>query len=75
MFSNVGIKNMIHNDDVQVINVDWTNYSEEVLSFMEEYGRKGLPFYIVYSKKIPDGMVLPEILSERELSRIIMNVR
>ncbi len=66
---------MIHSEGVVVINVDWTNYSKEVLDFMEEYGRKGLPFYIVYSKRVPDGMVLPEILSERELSRILTNIR
>ncbi|MDD4557034.1 MAG: thioredoxin family protein [Alphaproteobacteria bacterium] len=74
VFKNISLKNVIQANDVEVINVDWTNYSEEILSFMEAYGRKGLPFYIVYSKKVPDGMVLPEVLSERELSRIIRNI-
>lgn len=42
---------------------------------MEEYGRKGLPFYVIYSRKVPNGMVLPEILNEQELIEIIKNIR
>lgn len=74
VFSNTTIKEMIQRHDIKLINVDWTSYNREVLDYMEKYGRKGLPFYIIYSPKVPDGMVLPEVLSEIELSKIINNL-
>ena len=53
------------------IQVDWTNYNKEVLDFMEKYGRKGLPFYILYTPLMRDGMVLPEVLSGTDFENIL----
>ena len=58
-----------------MIDVDWTHYNPEVLNFMERYGRRGLPFYIVFSPRIPDGIVLPEIISDRDFRELIENLR
>lgn len=74
VFSNTAIEEMIKKYDIKLINVDWTSYNREVLDYMEKYGRKGLPFYIIFSPRVPDGMVLPEVLSEIELSKIINNL-
>ncbi len=49
------------------IRVDWTNYNAETLQFMARYGRKGLPFYILYTPLMRDGIVLPEIFDENEI--------
>lgn len=65
------VQQAIKQYDVKTIDIDWTNYNAEVLQFMEKYGRKGLPFYIVYSRKFPNGIVLPEILNERNLIEIL----
>ena len=58
---------------VKFIRVDWTNYNEQVLKFMEKYRRSGLPFYILFSPLAPDGIVLPEILNDNELNALINN--
>ena len=47
--------------------VDWTNYNADTLEFMARYGRKGLPFYILYTPMLRDGIVLPEIFDEADL--------
>ena len=60
--------------NIKVINVDWTNYNEDILAFMERFGRKGIPFSILFTPNIPEGMVLPEIMTERELSEILRSV-
>ncbi len=74
VLNNYALKDALRLHDVQVIEIDWTNYNEQVLKFMEAYGRKGLPFYIIYSPKVPNGMVLPEILNEQNLIEIIKNL-
>lgn len=57
-----------------MIEVDWTSYNPEVLAFMKKFGRQGLPFYVVFSPMVPDGMVMPEVLSERTLSKILRSI-
>lgn len=74
VFDTSVVKNMLNRNKAELIEVDWTGYDKDVLDFMSKYGRKGLPFYVVFSPMIPDGMVLPEVLSEREFTRIINNV-
>lgn len=66
---NLKIWNEIYNMDF--VKVDWTNYNKEVLDFMAKYGRKGLPFYILYTPLMRDGLVLPEIFTSRELENIL----
>ena len=71
VFKNPAIKNALKKHDVKIINVDWTNYDREVLQFLERFGRKGLPFYILFSPKFPEGFVLPELLDRQEIIRLI----
>lgn len=55
------------------IEIDWSRYDADILAFMEKYGRKGLPFYVLFSTRVPDGMVLPEILNEKDFEEIVRN--
>ena len=64
----------IKNHGVVVLNIDWTIRNKDTLKFMKKYGRSGLHFYIVFSPLIPDGLILPEILSEHELNSILDNI-
>lgn len=57
--------------NLEFIKVDWTNYNKEILDFMEKYGRKGLPFYILYTPLMREGMVLPEMFDLNELTDIL----
>ena len=65
------IKNEFENNSVFVINIDWTKYQPQVLQFMQKFGRSGLPFYVLFSKKYPDGVVLPEIVNAYEIQSLI----
>ena len=75
VFSNFQVRRLLNEEKFVLIEVDWTNYNEEVLDFMEKFGRKGLPFYVLFSKMIPDGMVLPEVLTERSFMKIIEDIK
>lgn len=74
VFGNIAVKDLIERYKIKIINVDWTNYNQEILNFMGRFGRKGVPFYILFSPNIPEGMVLPEIMTEKDLREIIQNV-
>ena len=65
------VRQLMEQYGVVEIKIDWTDYNEEVLAFMQKFGRSGLPFYVIFTPKIPSGMVLPEILNEQDLRRTI----
>ena len=71
VFDNNKIEELAKFYKVKYIDVDWTDYDRKVLEFMRQFGRSGLPFYIIFSRSVPDGMVLPEILTEDELAKVI----
>lgn len=65
------VKQLVEKYGIVEMTINWTDYDEEVLSFMQKFGRSGLPFYVIFTPQIPSGMVLPEILNEQDLRRII----
>jgi hypothetical protein len=38
---------------------------------MQKFGRHGLPFYVLFSKAYPNGVVLSELPSAEELSVLL----
>lgn len=75
LFDSPMTKEMMENAGVMVLDIDWTNYNPQVLELMGKFGRKGLPFYVLYSPRIPDGVVLPEIVSEQQFRELVENLR
>jgi len=71
VFDNFSALSLFNSFNVKIVAVDWTEYNPEILKFMSDYGRRGLPFYILYNRNIPEGMVLPEILSVLKLGQIL----
>lgn len=50
--------------DVVAMRADWTRPDPAISAFLGEFGRYGIPFNIVYGPGAPEGIVLPELLSE-----------
>ncbi len=73
IFTNKNLERWKTKYNLETIKVDWTNYNKETLDFMAKYGRKGLPFYILYTPFLRDGIALPEILSTQEIENILSN--
>ncbi|WP_232628908.1 protein-disulfide reductase DsbD family protein [Methylobacterium sp. Leaf118] len=48
---------------VTTLRGDWTNQNPEITRFLEQYGRSGVPLYLVYRGRA-EGRVLPQILTE-----------
>lgn len=50
--------------NVTLLKGDWTQRSEEITRFLNHYNRVGVPFYILFSPKHPEGLILPEVLTK-----------
>ena len=42
---------------------DWTNEDPGITAALQEYGRSGVPLYLLYAKDAPKAIVLPQILT------------
>jgi suppressor for copper-sensitivity B len=71
VFDEEAVQDMLTQKNVMIIDVDWTRYNAEVLKFMQKFGRHGLPFYVLFSKAYPNGVVLSELPSAEELSVLL----
>ena len=49
---------------VVVMRADWTLPDPVIAAYLARYGRYGIPFNAVYGPGAPDGIVLPELLSQ-----------
>lgn len=50
-------------DNVVAMRGDWTSPSDEIMRYLESFGRYGIPFNAVYGPGTPDGIALPELLT------------
>ena len=65
------IKDALESNNVTVMELDWTHSNKKVLELMQKYGRRGLPFYVLFSAKYPNGIVLPEMLNAADFQTLI----
>jgi len=54
---------------------DYTNASKEIEQFLESYSQYGIPFTVVFSKKYPQGIILPTILKTADVLSSIKRAR
>ncbi|CCQ74660.1 protein-disulfide reductase DsbD [Magnetospira sp. QH-2] len=49
--------------DVVAMKADWTRPSDTISAYLAQFGRFGIPFNVVYGKRAPLGLPLPELLT------------
>lgn len=42
---------------------DWTRPDDQIAAFLQDFGRFGIPFNVVYGPSAPEGLPLPELLT------------
>lgn len=50
--------------DVAPVRADWTKPDDTITAYLRSFGRYGLPFNAVFGPSAPDGIVLPELLTQ-----------
>ena len=57
------VSELFKKNNVIVLRLDWTKPNENIKQFLAFKGRYGIPFNEIYSPEIPDGKILPELLT------------
>jgi len=54
----------MHAPNVVAMQADWTRPDETIANYLAGFGRYGIPFDVVYGPGAPNGVVLPELLTD-----------
>ncbi len=65
VFDNDKVKNALSMKNVVALRGDWTTPDKKISEFLKNHNKFGIPFNIIFSPKVPKGIVLPELLSPK----------
>ena len=65
------IKNLFATNKVILVRGDWTKPNKNINKFLNNYNRFGIPFNAFFSSSYPEGLILSELLSEKEINNAI----
>ena len=68
------VKSLFKDNNMSLIRADWTRPNEKINIFLEKYDRFGIPFNAIFSKNFPNGILLSELLSEKEIVKAINRI-
>ena len=57
------VKARFATDNIVLMRADWTNRDEKITQALAQFGRNGVPLYVLYDRK-GEAVVLPELLTE-----------
>jgi thiol:disulfide interchange protein len=57
------VKTRFAADNIVLMRADWTNRDERITQALAQFGRNGVPLYVLYDRK-GEAAVLPELLTE-----------
>lgn len=64
-------KKLLKEPEIFAMRGDWTKHNPEITQFLKSYQRGGIPFTIVFTQKHPQGKVLSELLSLKDLQEAL----
>jgi len=57
------ILELLNSPDVVAMRADWTRPDPVIADYLSSFGRYGIPFNAIYGTRAPEGIALPELLS------------
>ncbi|MDR0968183.1 MAG: thioredoxin family protein [Holosporaceae bacterium] len=68
---NPKVADYIKKNDVEFIEANMTKKSDALMKFIDNRGRAGIPFTVVYGQNAPEGILLDEILTPDEIIKAL----
>ncbi len=68
------VQKILESESINYLEADWTRKDEMIASKLEEFGRSGVPLYLLYPSK-GKPIILPEILTEDILIKYLLEVK
>ncbi len=66
VFHSPEVQHRLNRSDVALLRADWTSYDPMITESLSQYGRSGIPFYVLYGAHgkvdpitLPDGILTP----------------
>jgi suppressor for copper-sensitivity B len=69
------VANALTGSDVVAMEADWTRPDPSISAYLAGFGRYGIPFNAVYGPGAPDGVALPELLTEDAVIEALAKAR
>ena len=63
------VRSRLMSENIVLMQGDWTLPDPEIADYLNSFGRFGIPFNAVYSRTMPHGHPLPELLSPENVLR------
>jgi len=60
---------LLNQKNVIAMTADWTKPDQKISDYLSSFERYGIPFNIVYGPKEPDGVILPELLTQNAVTQ------
>jgi suppressor for copper-sensitivity B len=57
----------LRDPNVYLMKGDWTKMDDQISKFLKQYDRSGIPFTIIFTPNQTKGIILPEIVREKNL--------
>ncbi len=57
--------------NIALLVADWTNRNPEITALLEAHGRSGVPLYLYYAPGAAEPKILPQILTEGEVLKVL----
>lgn len=61
--------------NIKLLKGDWTNRNDEIANLLADYGRAGVPLYLLFPKGQAEAVVLPEILTPGIIADAIADIK
>jgi len=58
---------LFNDPNVIALKADWTKPNPMISTFLQRYGKYGIPFSAVFGPNMPSGVVLPELLTKQSI--------
>jgi suppressor for copper-sensitivity B len=67
MSTNKAIVSKLGDPNIYLMKGDWTKKDNQISKFLKQYDRSGIPFTIIFTPSQTKGIILPEIVREKNL--------
>lgn len=73
IFNGPNLKKWAQRDRLQFINADVSNYNPQIIEYMRRFDtRPDLPFYVLYTPLIRNGLILPQTPDLGDIDRLLL---
>ena len=69
------IKLLFEENDITLIRADWTKPDRNIDIFLKKFNKFGIPFNAFFSSKFSEGIILSELLTEKEIYESIEKLK